>query len=141
MPAPKYSRILLKLSGESFKGEGGFGIDPQAVSYMASQVRNVSELGVEPGAGGGGGNIWRGAEGEEGGMDRATADYAGMLATVINALALQDSLERVHSGSRRASRAPSRSRRSRSRTSGAGRYGTWKRAAWSCSRRARATRL
>ena len=96
MPAPKYNRILLKLSGESFKGDGGFGIDPQAVNYMAGQVKHVAGLGVEVGLVVGGGNIWRGVEGEEGGMDRATADYAGMLATVINALALQDSLERVY---------------------------------------------
>ena len=96
MPAPKYNRILLKLSGESFKGDGGFGIDPHAVGYMASQIKTVVDLGVEIGVVVGGGNIWRGAQGEEAGMDRATADYAGMLATVINALALQDSLERVY---------------------------------------------
>ncbi len=93
---PKYSRILLKLSGESFKGEIGYGIDRKAVNYMAGLVRNVAKLGVEVGLVVGGGNIWRGAQAEEGGMDRATADYAGMLATVINALALQDSLEREY---------------------------------------------
>ena len=96
MPAAKYNRILLKLSGESFKGEAGFGIDPKAISYMAGQIQAVVRLGVELGVVVGGGNIWRGAQAEEGGMDRATADYAGMLATVINALALQDALERVY---------------------------------------------
>ena len=87
-----YGRVLLKLSGESFKGERGYGIDPTAVSYMASLIKGVISVGVELGVVVGGGNIWRGAEAK--GMDRAAADYAGMLATVINALALQDSLER-----------------------------------------------
>ena len=93
----KYSRVLLKLSGESFKGSRGYGIDPDATAYMASQIKNVLDMGVELGVVVGGGNIWRGAEAEAGGMDRATADYAGMLATVINSLALQDALER-HQG-------------------------------------------
>jgi uridylate kinase len=88
----KYSRILLKLSGESFKGDRGFVIDSKAVSYMARQIKAVRDMGVQLGVVVGGGNIWRGSEAE--GMDRATADYAGMLATVIDALALQDSLER-----------------------------------------------
>ena len=92
----KYSRILLKLSGESFKGRRGYGIDPDAIGYMSRQIKNVVEMGVEVGVVVGGGNIWRGAEAEAQGMDRATADYAGMLATVINALALQDALEREH---------------------------------------------
>ena len=91
---PKYRRALLKLSGESFKGERGFGIDPEAVNYMAREVRSVHEMGVELGVVVGGGNIWRGAEAEAEGMDRATADYAGMIATVVNALALQDAFER-----------------------------------------------
>ena len=90
----KYSRVLLKLSGESFKGERGYGIDPEAVNYMASQIKGVCDMEVELGVVVGGGNIWRGAEAEAEGMDRATADYAGMVATVINALALQDALER-----------------------------------------------
>ena len=94
MSGIKYSRILLKLSGESFKGDLGYGIDPKAVAYMASQIKVVKDLGVELGVVVGGGNIWRGADAQSGGMDRATADYAGMLATVINALALQDALER-----------------------------------------------
>ena len=87
-----YGRVLLKLSGESFKGERGYGIDPDAIDYMASQIKSVWSMGVELGIVVGGGNIWRGTEAE--GMDRAAADYAGMLATVINALALQDALER-----------------------------------------------
>ncbi len=93
MSEVKYSRILLKLSGESFKGEGGSVIDPEAVSYMARQIKAVRDMGVQLGVVVGGGNIWRGSQAS--GMDRATADYAGMLATVIDALALQDSLERV----------------------------------------------
>ena len=96
MPAPgvKYSRVLLKVSGESFKGERGFGIDPLAVEYMSKQIKLIHEMGVELGVAVGGGNIWRGSEAEQEGMDRATADYAGMLATVIDALVLQESLER-----------------------------------------------
>ena len=90
----RYRRVLLKLSGESFKGTRGFGIDHDAVSYMARQIKSVRQMGVELGVVVGGGNIWRGAEAESLGMDRASADYAGMLATVINALTLQDSLER-----------------------------------------------
>ena len=90
----KYGRALLKLSGESFKGERGYGIDPDALAYMASQIKSVRDMGVELGVVVGGGNIWRGAEAEAEGMDRSAADYAGMLATVINALALQDALER-----------------------------------------------
>ena len=93
MSEVKYSRILLKLSGESFKGEGGSVIDPEAVSYIARQIKAVRDMGVQLGVVVGGGNIWRGSQAS--GMDRATADYAGMLATVIDALALQDSLERV----------------------------------------------
>ena len=88
----KYSRILLKLSGESFKGGSGTVIDPEAVSYMARQIKAVRDMGVQLGVVVGGGNIWRGSQAS--GMDRATADYAGMLATVIDALALQDALER-----------------------------------------------
>ena len=91
---PKYSRVLLKLSGESFKGRRGYGIEPEAVNYMARQVRDIHQMGVQLGVVVGGGNIWRGAEAEAEGMDRATADYAGMVATVVNALVLQDALER-----------------------------------------------
>ena len=92
----KHSRVLLKLSGESFKGKRGYGIDREAVGYMAGQIKVVQDMGVELGVVVGGGNIWRGAEAEAGGMDRTTADHAGMLATVINSLALQDALERDH---------------------------------------------
>ena len=101
VPGVKYSRILLKLSGESFKGNRGYGIDPDATAYMASQIKTLVDIGVQLGVVVGGGNIWRGAEAESGGMDRATADYAGMLATVINSLALQDALERNHGVSTR----------------------------------------
>ncbi len=94
---PKYGRVLLKLSGESFKGNRAYGIDADAVGYMARQIKDVLDMGVQLGIVVGGGNIWRGAEAEAEGMDRATADNAGMLATVINALALQDALER-HQG-------------------------------------------
>ena len=90
----RYRRVLLKLSGESFKGTRGFGIDHDAVNYMARQIKSVRQMGVELGVVVGGGNIWRGAEAEALGMDRASADYAGMLATVINALTLPDALER-----------------------------------------------
>ena len=89
-----YSRVLLKLSGESFKGERGFGIDPDAVKYMAGEIKSALDMGVQMAVVVGGGNIWRGAEAESEGMDRATADHAGMLATVINSLTLQDALER-----------------------------------------------
>jgi uridylate kinase len=94
--AAKFSRVLLKLSGESFKGSRGYGIDANAIDFIARQIKDVHEMGVELGVVVGGGNIWRGAEGAAEGMDRATADHAGMLATVINALALQDALERRH---------------------------------------------
>ncbi|MBC8429679.1 MAG: UMP kinase, partial [Dehalococcoidia bacterium] len=94
MNAVKYKRVLLKLSGEAFSGKTDFGIDSTTLTKVAKQVRQVIEMGVGIGIVVGGGNIWRGAKAEEDGMDRVTADYAGMLATVINALALQDALER-----------------------------------------------
>lgn len=94
--AVKYDRVLLKLSGESFTGDRGYGTDTEAVSYMASQINAICDMGVQMGIVVGGGNILRGWEAEAHGMDRATADYAGMLATIINALALQDALERNH---------------------------------------------
>jgi uridylate kinase len=94
MSAAKYKRVLLKLSGESFSGGASFGIDGKTLSKIALQVKRVKEMGVGVGIVVGGGNIWRGAKAEEEGMDRVTADYAGMLATVINALALQDVLEK-----------------------------------------------
>jgi uridylate kinase len=94
MPEAKYKRVMLKLSGEALRGEGSYGIDNPTLERIAGQVKKVTGLGVEVGIVVGGGNIWRGAQAEAAGMDRATADYAGMLATVINALALQDVLER-----------------------------------------------
>lgn len=94
MFTPHYRRILLKLSGEALVGARKFGIDISTLRVIAQQIKEVNEAGVEVGIVVGGGNIWRGAEAEAGGMDRAAADYAGMLATVINALALQDALEK-----------------------------------------------
>ena len=88
-----YSRVLLKISGESLKGSGTAGIDPSAVKYIAQQIAEAHAANLELAVVIGGGNIWRGEEAERQGMDRATADYAGMLATTINALALQDALE------------------------------------------------
>ena len=96
MAQAEYGRVLLKLSGESFKGARGYGIDSDAVAYMARQIEEVHRMGVQLGVVVGGGNIWRGAEAQAEGMDRVSADHAGMLATVINALALQDALERHH---------------------------------------------
>lgn len=93
MSSPKYKRVVLKLSGEALAGEKGFGINPTVIKSVANQVKDVAELGVEVAVVVGGGNIWRGKIGEEMGMDRANADYMGMLATVMNSLALQDSLE------------------------------------------------
>jgi uridylate kinase len=92
---PKYRRILLKLSGEALGGESGIGIDPEAVQNMATQVREVREDGVQVVVVVGGGNIFRGLSGSERGIERATGDYMGMLATIINALALQDALEKL----------------------------------------------
>jgi len=94
MTTTKYKRVLLKLSGEAFSGEADFGIDTSILTQIAKQVKQVIQRGVGVAIVVGGGNIWRGAKAEENGMDRVTADYAGMLATVINALALQDALER-----------------------------------------------
>ena len=93
MTKAKYSRVLLKISGESLKGSGTAGIDPSAVKYIAQQISEAHAANIELAVVIGGGNIWRGEEAERQGMDRATADYAGMLATTINALALQDALE------------------------------------------------
>jgi uridylate kinase len=93
--SPKYSRILLKLSGEALGGATGVGISPEAVQDMADQIREVRELGVQIVVVVGGGNIFRGLSGSERGIERATGDYMGMLATVINALALQDALEKT----------------------------------------------
>ena len=94
MADTKYKRVLLKLSGEAFGGEKDFGIDVSTLAKVAKQIKQVVEMGVAVAIVVGGGNIWRGEKAEANGMDRVTADYAGMLATVINALALQDILER-----------------------------------------------
>src|ERR1044072_4147958 len=93
--SPKYTRILLKLSGEALGGEAGVSISAEAVQSMAEQIREVRELGVEVVIVIGGGNIFRGLPGSERGIERATGDYMGMLATVINSLALQDALEKI----------------------------------------------
>jgi uridylate kinase len=94
-PAPRFKRILLKLSGEALMGDGGFGIDPDTLERIASEVADIRALGVEVALVIGGGNIFRGVAGSARGMDRASADYMGMLATVMNSLALQDALERT----------------------------------------------
>jgi|ERR1051326_4811979 uridylate kinase len=94
-PQPKYGRILLKLSGEAIGGPTGMGISPEAIQDMAQQIREVRELGVQVVVVVGGGNIFRGLPGSERGIERATGDYMGMLATIINALALQDALEKL----------------------------------------------
>jgi uridylate kinase len=95
MEGLKYHRILLKLSGESLSGQQGSGIDPQEADNIAQRVREVRELGVDVAIVIGAGNLWRGRVGLQLGMDRATADYMGMLATVMNALALMDALESI----------------------------------------------
>ena len=94
-PVPAYRRILLKLSGEALMGDAGYGIDPKVVLRVADEVREVAELGVEVALVVGGGNIFRGVKASAAGMDRASADYMGMLATVMNAVALQDALEKL----------------------------------------------
>ena len=90
----KFKRVLLKLSGEALQGKQDYGIDPDVVEDIAEQLKEVKALGVQLAIVIGGGNIFRGFQGENRGMDRATADYMGMLATVINSMALQDALER-----------------------------------------------
>jgi uridylate kinase len=91
---PRYKRILLKLSGEALSGEGGAGIDPNQAAFMAHRVKAIHDLGVQVGIVIGAGNLWRGKIGVDRGMDQSTADYMGMIATVMNALALRDALER-----------------------------------------------
>src|SRR5579872_2974508 len=90
-----YQRILLKLSGEALSGPKGYGIDAETVQRIAGEVQRVHALGVQIAVVVGGGNIWRGADAAAAGMDRATADYAGMLATVMNSLAMQDAMEKL----------------------------------------------
>ena len=94
MPDPIFKRILLKVGGESMAGPQGFGIDPERAAILAKKISQVKDLGVEVAVVLGAGNIWRGKIGLRHGMERATADHMGMLATVMNALALQDALER-----------------------------------------------
>lgn len=95
MPLPAYKRVVLKLSGEALAGDIGYGIDPKVIFSIANQIKEIVELGVQVAVVVGGGNIWRGLSGSSKGMDRATADYMGMLATIMNSLALQDGLEKV----------------------------------------------
>ena len=95
MAAISYRRVLLKLGGEAFAGPQGFGIDPNMAAQVASKIQQIKELDIEIAIVLGAGNIWRGQIGLEHGMERATADHMGMLATVINALALADALERI----------------------------------------------
>ncbi|HEV7166263.1 MAG TPA: UMP kinase [Gammaproteobacteria bacterium] len=93
--APAYKRILLKLSGEALMGSGDYGIDPPVIKRFAGEIRDVRDAGVQVGLVVGGGNIFRGAGLARAGMDRITADHMGMLATIMNSLALQDALERM----------------------------------------------
>ena len=95
MPTPRYSRILLKLSGETLMGEQPYGIDPKAATQVAKEIGEIQQLGVQTAVVIGGGNLFRGVAASARGMERSTADYMGMLATVINALALQDALEQL----------------------------------------------
>ena len=95
MQSPKYKRILLKLSGEAFKGEREYGIDPKFLTYLANEIKNIHKLNVQIGIVIGGGNIFRGLAASANGMDRVTADYTGMLATIMNAIALQDALKKI----------------------------------------------
>src|SRR5690554_8103163 len=97
----KYKRVLLKLSGESLMGDKQFGIDNARLTKYAEQIKEITDLGVELGIVIGGGNIFRGVQAEEGGMDRTHGDYMGMLATMINAMALQSALETARSEERR----------------------------------------
>src|SRR6267142_1117014 len=87
---PQYKRVVLKLSGEALSGEGGSGIDPDQAAFIAQRVKAVHDLGVQVGIVIGAGNLWRGKTGVDRGMDQSTADHMGMIATVMNALALRD---------------------------------------------------
>jgi uridylate kinase len=100
MEKPRYSRVVLKISGEALAGSQGFGLQHDMLVSVAAQVAEIRDMGVEVSLVVGGGNIWRGIAGSAQGMDRATADYMGMLATVMNALALQDALEKAGSVTR-----------------------------------------
>lgn len=100
MSTSKYKRVVLKLSGEALAGKQGYGIDPVVADAIAREIKDVRATGVEVAVVVGGGNIWRGLSGSAKGMDRATADYMGMLATVMNSLAMQDALEHCEVDSR-----------------------------------------
>jgi uridylate kinase len=100
MEKPRYSRLVLKISGEALAGSQGFGLQHDMLVSVAAQVAEIRDMGIEVSLVVGGGNIWRGIAGSAQGMDRATADYMGMLATVMNALALQDALEKAGSDTR-----------------------------------------
>ncbi|GEN86472.1 UMP kinase [Oceanobacillus sp. FSL W8-0428] len=95
MTTAHYNRVVLKLSGEALSGDEGYGISPKVIQSISKQVKEIVDLGVEVAVVVGGGNIWRGKVGSEMGMDRASADYMGMLATIMNSLALQDGLETI----------------------------------------------
>ena len=95
MKRPRYKRILLKISGEVLTGEGGYGIDPSVIQQIAQEIKEVKNLGAEVAIVIGGGNIFRGIAASSKGMDRASADYMGMLATVMNGISLQDALEKM----------------------------------------------
>ena len=95
MSEPYFDRVLIKLSGEALQGEAEYGITPETLEHLAGEITEIRELGVEVAIVIGGGNIFRGVAGSAAGMDRASADYMGMLATVINALALQDAVEKI----------------------------------------------
>ena len=95
-----FKRVIIKISGEALKGKGKYGIDPSTVKSIANEIKDIHNLGVNVGVVVGGGNLWRGKTGEELGMDRAQADYMGMLGTIMNGLALQDSLESIDVPSR-----------------------------------------
>ncbi len=100
MPARPFKRILLKLSGEALQGDGDYGVDPERLADVAKQISAIVERGVEVAVVVGAGNIYRGMSGAAAGMDRATADYMGMIATVLNGIALQDALEREETHTR-----------------------------------------
>lgn len=135
---PVFKRVVLKVSGESLAGQNGYGIDADTISSIAEQVKEVVELGVQVAIVCGGGNIWRGIAGSASGIDRATADYMGMLATVMNSLALQDSLEQ--SGVPTRVQTSIRCSRSQNLTSAAGPSAIWKRDALLSSRQVRVIR-
>ena len=130
MRQARYGRVMLKISGESLKGSSNFGIEPDAVDYLSEQIGEAQSMGVELAVVIGGGNFWRGESAEAQGMDRATADYAGMLATIINALALQDGWNAGVLPL--APRPPFKYNRWLSLTFAAAPFATWRREGWYC---------